>query len=113
LKEKTSGSKHVAHIWIGYFLIYADSKHKEEVSRIFGMLLALLKTTFSKEELLQGILVHLANYYDALIDYPLCEQYFYDLMDLLTKEKIYDESTIDQLKTHAKTLKKKLDEEYA
>ena len=67
----------------------------------------------TKEEILQGILVHLANFYDALIDYPYSEKYFYEFMETLVNEKIYDISTIEQLKSHAQRLKKKLDEEYA
>jgi len=112
-KEKLGSDKHVVHIWLGYFLIYSDSKQKAENIKINSMCLELIsKGAIKKEELLQGILVHMANYYDALIDYPLCEQYFYDFLAKLKEGNLYDSSSIEQLKEHAMNLKKKLDEEY-
>ena len=58
------------------------------------------------------ILVHLANYYDALIDYPSTEDNLNALLQLLMDEKITDTVTVEALKTHANKLKGKLAEDY-
>ena len=57
-------------------------------------------------------LVHLANYYDALIDYPCSEINLNSLMKTLLDNKIVDQSTVGALMMHAEKLKKKLEEEY-
>jgi len=56
--------------------------------------------------------VHLANYYDALIDYPLCEQFFEGLLSMLSEGIVYDSKTIEELRMNAVRIKKKLDEDY-
>jgi len=112
--EKIGKQSNAIHLWVGYFLIYADSKQKKENEAINLLLLILFKDkVIPKNEFLKGILVHLANFYDALIDFPLCEGYFGDLLSLLISEKVFDGESVKQLKVHAVNIKRKLLEDYS
>ena len=101
------------HIWIGYFFLYADTMSKKDSAAILTMIIELLRTkTITKEELLKGIMVHVANLYDSLIDNPLCEKYLEDFFEKLIGESIYDKESIGKLREHVATIKKKLEEDY-
>eukprot|EP00824_Muranothrix_gubernata_P022621 TRINITY_DN553_c0_g1_i1.p1 TRINITY_DN553_c0_g1~~TRINITY_DN553_c0_g1_i1.p1 ORF type:complete len:766 (+),score=198.79 TRINITY_DN553_c0_g1_i1:82-2379(+) len=110
MKEKKLPKK----IPIGLMLLYAFSKKESEFVFIIEFLISLVTNEGIEEfDLLEGIYVCLANFYDCLIDYPSSKENFSKMLDILKKSQILrDEELAEKYKNHVEQIEKQIEEEY-
>jgi len=100
-------------ICIGHFLLTGFSKKTKECLLVYKMIIELLnKSHIGTTDIQEGIMVALANFYDAMIDFPNSPEHLKETLEAFESLKVIDKEFVQSVNSHIEAMKKQLDEEY-
>jgi len=100
-------------ICVGHFLLCSFSRNPKDFVITCKLMIELCeKDHVALEDIQEGIMVILANFYDALIDTPNCLTQLKEMLESFEKAKIVDKEFVSSVQAHVEEMKKQLEEEY-
>ena len=100
-------------ICIGHFLLSGFSKKPKEFVIVYELIIKLfVEKQVSSNDIEEGIIVTLANFYDTLIDNPNSSNQLKNMVELFEKKQMVNPDYIQAVNSHVEALKKELEEEY-